>query len=215
MQTMMALISVCIGCCPLCGPSQWHAQLLLYATGSCYMFSVTLSVTLSTAASRILPHQSVGCLCCSYNVRYIYCWHGLPAYWGGVMPDTPALAGVTGSTLVYPKPTSSIAEVEPSLLWSPAVLAGESSPLPLSRGILSTHCRDLYLRWGAGFLSYNVCCCVICAEHTDNNMLRCAGSHGRGNQDGPLGGGVLSAVVNSINPVSGLLASPAASPVLS
>lgn len=43
------------------------------------------------------------------------------------MPGAPALgpAGETGR-LVYPKPTSSIAEVEPSLLWSPAVLAGET-----------------------------------------------------------------------------------------
>jgi hypothetical protein len=41
------------------------------------------------------------------------------------MPGTPSLAGITGSSLVYPKPTNSIAEVEPSLMWSPAVLAGE------------------------------------------------------------------------------------------
>jgi hypothetical protein len=54
----------------------------------------------------------------------VYCWHGLPAYWGGVMPGTPSLSGLTGSSLVYPKPTNSIAEVEPSLMWSPAVLAG-------------------------------------------------------------------------------------------
>jgi hypothetical protein len=31
------------------------------------------------------------------------------------------------SSLVYPKPTNSIAEVEPSLMWSPAVLAGAHS----------------------------------------------------------------------------------------
>jgi hypothetical protein len=63
-------------------------------------------------------------LLCRFGIRYVYCWHGLPAYWGGVMPGTPSLAGLTGSSLVYPKPTSSIAEVEPSLMWSPAVLAG-------------------------------------------------------------------------------------------
>lgn len=62
---------------------------------------------------------------CRFGVRYVYCWHGLPAYWGGVMPGTPALAGVTGAKLVFPRPTNSIAEVEPSLLWSPAVLGGE------------------------------------------------------------------------------------------
>jgi hypothetical protein len=43
------------------------------------------------------------------------------------MPGTPSLAGLTGSSLVYPKPTGSIAEVEPSLMWSPAVLAGGQS----------------------------------------------------------------------------------------
>jgi hypothetical protein len=61
-----------------------------------------------------------------FGVDHVYCWHGLPAYWGGIMPGAPALgpAGQIGR-LVYPKPTASIAEVEPSLLWSPAVLAGE------------------------------------------------------------------------------------------
>lgn len=57
-------------------------------------------------------------------MHHVYCWHGLPAYWGGVMPDSPALAGMPGGRLVFPRPTDSIAEVEPSLLWSPAVLAG-------------------------------------------------------------------------------------------
>lgn len=41
------------------------------------------------------------------------------------MPSAPGLGPAgQGGKLVYPKPTSSIAEVEPSLLWSPAVLAG-------------------------------------------------------------------------------------------
>jgi hypothetical protein len=58
-------------------------------------------------------------------VQHVYCWHGLPAYWGGIMPGASGLgpAGQSG-VLVYPKPSASIAEVEPSLLWSPAVLAG-------------------------------------------------------------------------------------------
>ena len=59
-----------------------------------------------------------------YDVRYIMCWHGLPAYWGGIMPGAPALAGISEARIVYPKPTESIAEIEPSLMWSPAVLAG-------------------------------------------------------------------------------------------
>ena len=52
------------------------------------------------------------------------CWHGLPAYWGGIMPGAPALEGVSSARIVYPKPTEGIAEIEPSLMWSPAVLAG-------------------------------------------------------------------------------------------
>jgi raffinose synthase len=60
-----------------------------------------------------------------FGVQHIYCWHGMPAYWGGVMPAAPGVEAVAGRTaLVYPNPTASIAEVEPSLLWSPAVLAG-------------------------------------------------------------------------------------------
>ncbi|KIY92808.1 hypothetical protein MNEG_15155, partial [Monoraphidium neglectum] len=59
-----------------------------------------------------------------YDVKYVMCWHGLPAYWGGIMPGAPALDDVTGGRIVYPKPTEGIAEIEPSLMWSPAVLAG-------------------------------------------------------------------------------------------
>jgi raffinose synthase len=60
-----------------------------------------------------------------FGVQHVYCWHGMPAYWGGVMPGAPGLEGVAGRTaVVFPTPTRSIAEVEPSLLWSPAVLAG-------------------------------------------------------------------------------------------
>lgn len=41
------------------------------------------------------------------------------------MPGAPSLAGVAPeSRIVYPKPTNSISEVEPSLMWCPAVLAG-------------------------------------------------------------------------------------------
>jgi hypothetical protein len=60
----------------------------------------------------------------SYDVRYVMCWHALPAYWGGIMPGAPALADISGARTVYPRPTDSIAEIEPSLMWSPAVLAG-------------------------------------------------------------------------------------------
>lgn len=29
----------------------------------------------------------------TFGLRYIYCWHGLPGYWAGVMPDSPEMAG--------------------------------------------------------------------------------------------------------------------------
>lgn len=60
----------------------------------------------------------------SYEVHYVMCWHALPAYWGGIMPGAPALEGVSSARIVYPRPTDGIAEIEPSLMWSPAVLAG-------------------------------------------------------------------------------------------
>lgn len=26
---------------------------------------------------------------CRFQVNYVYCWHGLPAYWAGIMPNSP------------------------------------------------------------------------------------------------------------------------------
>ncbi|KAG2488978.1 hypothetical protein HYH03_012419 [Edaphochlamys debaryana] len=66
-----------------------------------------------------------------FGVRYVYCWHGLPGYWAGVMPtdgDSPegGGAGVPGleSHLRYASPTAGVLEIEPSMAWNPAVLAG-------------------------------------------------------------------------------------------
>eukprot|EP00200_Dunaliella_tertiolecta_P005843 CAMPEP_0202343484 /NCGR_PEP_ID=MMETSP1126-20121109/3581_1 /ASSEMBLY_ACC=CAM_ASM_000457 /TAXON_ID=3047 /ORGANISM="Dunaliella tertiolecta, Strain CCMP1320" /LENGTH=1166 /DNA_ID=CAMNT_0048934551 /DNA_START=372 /DNA_END=3872 /DNA_ORIENTATION=- len=58
-----------------------------------------------------------------FGLRYIYCWHGLPAYWAGVMPDAPEVAHHAAS-IVYARPTPGVLEIEPSMAWNPAVLAG-------------------------------------------------------------------------------------------
>ena len=58
-----------------------------------------------------------------FRLRYILCWHGLPAYWGGVMPNSPEFQRWRPSTVV-PVPTPGLREVEPAMLWNPAVLAG-------------------------------------------------------------------------------------------
>ncbi len=52
-----------------------------------------------------------------------YCWHGLPAYWAGVMPGAPALEPLS-ATIMFAEPTPGVLEVEPSMAWNPAVLAG-------------------------------------------------------------------------------------------
>ena len=61
-----------------------------------------------------------------HGVRHIIAWHSLSAYWGGVAPEESGHEGVSryGARLVYASPTPGVAEVEPSMLWSPAVLAG-------------------------------------------------------------------------------------------
>uniref|UniRef100_A0A7R9V2S5 Alpha-galactosidase n=1 Tax=Chlamydomonas euryale TaxID=1486919 RepID=A0A7R9V2S5_9CHLO len=62
-----------------------------------------------------------------FDLTYVYCWHGLPAYWGGVMPNVPELSELNTS-LVFPEPTPGLLEVEPSMAWNPATLAGVGVP---------------------------------------------------------------------------------------
>ncbi len=58
-----------------------------------------------------------------YNVDYVYCWHGLPAYWNGVMPNEPGMLPLQ-SRVLFPRATPGVEEIEPSMAWNPAVLAG-------------------------------------------------------------------------------------------
>lgn len=59
----------------------------------------------------------------NFGLMYIYCWHGLPAYWSGVMPKEPGVAKYNAK-IMYAKPPAGLLEIEPSLAWNPAVLCG-------------------------------------------------------------------------------------------
>jgi raffinose synthase len=58
-----------------------------------------------------------------FGVRYVYCWHGFAAYWGGVVPTSADFSDLE-SKIVFPEPTAGVREVEPAMLWNPAVIAG-------------------------------------------------------------------------------------------
>ncbi len=62
-----------------------------------------------------------------FGLKYVYCWHGLPAYWAGISPDAPEMAPY-GANVMYAQPTPGVLEIEPSMAWNPAVLAGGWSP---------------------------------------------------------------------------------------
>ncbi|KAL4423584.1 hypothetical protein ABPG77_004624 [Micractinium sp. CCAP 211/92] len=62
-----------------------------------------------------------------FNVQYIYCWHGLSAYWSGVSPTAPAVSKYQPH-LYFPKPTPGLSEIEPSTAWNPGILAGVAVP---------------------------------------------------------------------------------------
>lgn len=67
------------------------------------------------------------------KIRFVYCWHGLSAYWSGVHPDAPGTQKY-GARIVYARPPASLKEVEPSMAWNPSVLAGLGAvhdPAPL------------------------------------------------------------------------------------
>lgn len=71
-----------------------------------------------------------------FGLEYVYCWHGLPAYWSGVATpeDAPQMAKYA-SKLVFAQPTRGLYEIEPSTAWNPAVINGVGVP---------THVQELY-----------------------------------------------------------------------
>ena len=73
------------------------------------------------------------------KVEFIYCWHGLSAYWSGVCPDSPAMRKYR-PRVVYARPPRSLREIEPSMMWNPSVLGGLGAvydPTPLFKDMHS------------------------------------------------------------------------------
>jgi raffinose synthase len=87
------------------------------------------------------------------DVRYVYCWHGLSAYWSGVSPEAPAMARYAPQ-MVYARPPPGLREIEPSMLWNPSVLGGVGAVLDPS-GLF--HDMHAYLA-GAGVTGVKVDC---------------------------------------------------------
>jgi raffinose synthase len=75
-----------------------------------------------------------------FGLDFVYCWHGLPAYWAGVMPGSPELEQHR-PTLMFAQPTPGVLEVEPSMAWNPAVLAGVWEGRLVDGGMLGSEWR--------------------------------------------------------------------------
>ena len=61
----------------------------------------------------------------AHGVDAVLCWHSLSAYWAGVAPaDGHPGVSKYNARLVYAAPTPGVVEVEPSMRWNPAVIAG-------------------------------------------------------------------------------------------
>ena len=57
------------------------------------------------------------------GVEYIFCWHGISAYWSGISVEAHAMQKYDPH-VVYATPQSPLLDIEPSMNWNPAVLAG-------------------------------------------------------------------------------------------
>jgi raffinose synthase len=64
-----------------------------------------------------------------FGVEYVYCWHALLGYWGGIHPDEENVAKY-GSVMKYPKHTPGVLTVEPSQAWDPLTVGGVGVPSP-------------------------------------------------------------------------------------
>lgn len=61
----------------------------------------------------------------NFQLHYVYCWHGLPAYWSGVaLPrEAPGVAKYEARK-VFAEPTRGLYEIDPSAAWNPTVISG-------------------------------------------------------------------------------------------
>ena len=58
-----------------------------------------------------------------FGVEYVYCWHALLGYWGGIHPDEDNALQVR-SVMKYPRHTPGVLTVEPSQAWDPLTVGG-------------------------------------------------------------------------------------------
>jgi len=63
-----------------------------------------------------------------YGVDYVYAWHAMGGFWGGLGVEDPKMAKYK-SQLLMPVPTPSILEIDPAIAWVQPVVAGVSLPL--------------------------------------------------------------------------------------
>jgi len=62
-----------------------------------------------------------------FGLKFIYCWHGLPGYWGGVSPESPVMKRLKPRVMPA-NPTPGVLEIEPSMAWGPGALGGIGIP---------------------------------------------------------------------------------------
>lgn len=65
---------------------------------------------------------------------YVYAWHALCGYWGGVSPDSPEMSRRYRPELTDVTPSPGILEVEPSWAWDPIGAGGVSLVAPQAQG---------------------------------------------------------------------------------
>jgi len=63
-----------------------------------------------------------------FGVKFVYAWHAMGAFWGGLGVNDPGVAKYSPQ-LLFPTPTPSILEADPAVAWVQPVLAGVSLPL--------------------------------------------------------------------------------------
>mmetsp|Transcript_4132 Transcript_4132/g.13028 ORF Transcript_4132/g.13028 Transcript_4132/m.13028 type:complete len:578 (+) Transcript_4132:292-2025(+) len=59
-----------------------------------------------------------------WDLDFVYCWHAIIGYWGGVDPLAAERGAPYSPRLKTPLPNASIAEVEPAFSWDPASFSG-------------------------------------------------------------------------------------------
>ena len=65
-----------------------------------------------------------------YGVQYVYAWHAMHGFWGGLCRDkTNSAMAKYNPTLLMPVPTASILAVDPAVAWVQPVLSGVCLPL--------------------------------------------------------------------------------------